>query len=267
MNYPPGLTKADNPYVYVDNIFRSVKLQFTQDVTVKDVPTLQFGIADEEKDPHSANSECYQNRYPAVFNLTAPYFAPMLVSQPYYWGVPNADQVFVDEPDLPAGLQGRATVLNFTIDGQLAYDLIATMDPAEAELILRVEPTTGTLMQANGRVQLGSWLRPINGCDGYFEDLQPQTTHDPTSNATTTSYFPYTMVPILYLDRTVTAPDALAKLLYLYVVLSVLLARIVGSVMAGASVLGAVLMLRRLRRSQDAADVDHGVNEESKLIY
>jgi hypothetical protein len=271
MNYPPGLTRDDTPYVFVDNIFRSVKLQYTKDVTVSNVPTLQFGIAQEEKDPHSANSECYQTRYPAVFNLSSPYFAPMLVSQPYFWGVPNASQVFVDEPDLPAGQRGDAIVLNFTINGVPAYDLIESMDPSEAELVLQVEPTTGTLMHANGRIQLGTWMRPITGCDGYFEDLQPTTTTNITTNVTTSTYFPYTMMPVLYLDRTVTAPEDLAHKLYLYVVLSVLLGRILGSFIAGSAFVGAFVMIRRLRRRAVAElserEVCSAVNESSKLMH
>lgn len=269
MNYPPGLTREDAPYVYVDNIFRSVKLQYTQDATVKDVPTLQFGIANEEKDVNSPNSRCYHTRYPAVFNLTAPYFAPMLVSQPYFWGVPDAEHVLVDEPDLPSG-QGGATILNFTINGTHVTDLIAAMDPSEAELILRIEPNTGTLMQAHGRIQLGSWLRPLTGCAGNFDDLQPQSSTNATSNITSTSYFPYTMMPILYLDRTVTAPDALAHTLYLYVVLSVLLSRIIGSVLAVLAVMGALVMIWRqhsLRRHALTSQQSNVVGQSSSTVY
>jgi hypothetical protein len=243
MSYPPGLTTSDAPYVFVDDIFRSVRLEFVQHYTVKDVPTLQFRISEEEKRVDTPLAKCFDQRYPAVFNLTRPYFAPMLVSQPYFWGIIDPQHVFVDEPDLPLGQKGT-TVLNFTINGTHINDLLQDFDPSDAELVLRIEPHTGALMEGRGRIQMGTWMRPItiNECGNVFPQLQPNGD----------SFFPYTMMPILYLDRTVVAPDSLASSVYNMIVLPILLSKIIGGIMAAGGAIFAGVLAIRLRAAAAA---------------
>jgi hypothetical protein len=248
MNYPPGLDERSMPYVYVDSIFRTVQLQFHKRVAVKDIPALQFTVASSELLTNTSNAKCYFQKYEGIFNISIPYFSPLYVTQPDCWNVPPHQTI--DEADLFEGQKGRLQLLNFTVDNVPIDRHLQEMDPSIGDLILRIEPNTGVLLEGRGRIQMNSWLRQIriSDCPDVFPQTRARNISKPVvyPNGSrgvvwrNNSYFPYTMLPIIYLDRTVVIPDHYASYIRNMLLLPLHLAPILGGILISV---GVVLMV------------------------
>ena len=96
-------------------------------------------------------------------------------------------------------------VVNIAVDGVPIKEWQAMHDGYNYQSTLDVEPITGVLMEAHGRVQFTTWLKAVQvrGCENLH--LFPQM-NDPknfTYNGVryVNSVFPRTMIPFFYMDR------------------------------------------------------------------
>lgn len=248
----------DTPEIFVDGVYRSVKLQFLKDSEVEGLPSYRFIINNEEVEL-GPNSKCYNLFHKGAFlNLSQVAFAEGYVSAKYMYPM-NADEKFFPN-EVPYNPPFSVSMLNFTITDKVnkkpthIQDILRTQPTEETySSFLDIHPLTGSTLQAESRLQINSILKPIvmDGCDYSFTDMMPRPEQDEKGN-TYTSYFPQTSFPVLLIDRVAAAPIPIVNFLKENVVTPLLILKIVGYVSFGlfAIVLSVSLYMRQRRRNQ-----------------
>lgn len=138
----PGITGDDSPYVFVDTLYRSVRMEFRGDVTYEGVGLLRFALA--ESDTLSMS----QNPNNMAFAMHETGFLPM----PPSLGLP----IVFSKPHF----------LDASLDNVKLDITPAPIDRLLYETALDVEPNTGYLFKVNKRIQLNafvnnSWLTRV----------------------------------------------------------------------------------------------------------
>lgn len=233
--------KADTPEIYVDALYRSIKLGFVRDSSVEGIETYRFGVNPDEIEI-GPNSGCYDQFYHgALLNLSGIAFAEGFVTAKYFYPM-KPDQKFLPGHAPYRGVSGAPTdeieMLNFTITDKLnprpthIQQILKTQASDEAfSSHLDVHPLTGSTLSARSLLQINTVLKPIDidGCAGSFSDMMPQERVSGDDNTTTyTSYFPQTGFPVLLIDRVADAPQPIISFLNSHLVAPLKALKIVG---------------------------------------
>lgn len=265
MFYPMGIDKSAKPYVYIDELFRDVQLEFERETEVKGIKTLRYRIAESEIEQFNENAECFDQNFLGIMNLSRPTFGPLFASLPFFERTQPVQ--------VPRGESAPKTLLNFTVDGVPIGDF-QQKHKGQFETYVDVLPVTGTLLEGSANLQSATILGPItiNDCPWIFPQLQPRTIRIPTgtdANGNTTyrevhnSSFPETMVPVFYLDRHAVITDDLATRIKNTVILPFLICYICGAIFCGICpivlLVGALWIRRDRKRRMTAvkAALDH----------
>jgi len=204
MTYPPGMGSASTPYVFVDCIYRKIRLAFTDSGTVKGVPAMRFVIHPSELQLGGPNEKCYYQEYAGAFNMTPVVYAPLVVTGNVFADFDLEQRLKMPSYPYP-GDQRKA--VNVTIDGEDPAAIVAR-EYHTLQTFLDVYPDAGMLLEGAARLQSNVWFQPpsIVGCENSFKIFHPK--HDAATN--TTSYFPETLMPVFYLSREAVVSDTLA---------------------------------------------------------
>jgi hypothetical protein len=238
MTYPPLMDVNGQPYVYIDSMYRKMRLAYQTDGTVKGIPVKRFVIDKSEID-FGPNSGCYFQQYKGLYNITPVVFAPLVVS-----GCGYADYDFTQP------LQRRSytypgderLALNITIDGRRPQDILAEEYESLATF-LDVFNDAGMLMQGAARLQTNTWLQPpvIDGCEDFFPMFKPKPITNAFGETIGYSYFPETLVPAFYLSREALISDSVAAYVRDNVLIAFTLAHVFGGVFCACALLSGIL--------------------------
>jgi hypothetical protein len=224
MTYPPMMDADSTPYVFIDDMYRKLKLVYVQDGSTKGIPTKRFIIHNDELG-FSSNSACYHQQYIGVFNITPVVFAPLLVTGNVYVGFDETQRLKAPSETYPGD---QRLALNITIDGRLPQDVRA----AEYDNLLTyldVYNDAGMLMQGAARLQTNTWLKPpqVPGCEDFF----------PQFKANAYGLFPETLMPIFYESREASISDSVAAYVRDDVLVFFVVLRVVGGVVLGVGLI------------------------------
>ena len=81
MRFPPGMTPASQPSLFIGMIGRSFAFSHVGETEVKGIEAMRFHMADEGLVPSAANRYCFQIRFKGFFNLSQQAFGPGIVSK------------------------------------------------------------------------------------------------------------------------------------------------------------------------------------------
>ena len=208
MTYPPNMGSVSEPYVFVDCIYRKIRLAFDTSGTVKGIPAMRFVIAPDELHLGGPNQRCYFQEYTGAFNMTPVVFAPLVVTGNMFADFDLTQRLKMPSYHYP-GDERRA--VNVTISGQGPAGYIAEEYPY-LQTYLKVYPDAGMLLEGAARLQSNVWLQPpvIDGCESSFDIFKPK--YNAATN--TTSYFPETLLPVFYLSREAVVSDKIADYIH-----------------------------------------------------
>lgn len=274
-----NVDKTDVPEIYVDGIYRSVKLGYVRDTQVEGVDTYRFGVNPSELEVSPA-SACYdQFYYGALLNLSRVAFAEGFVTAKYFYPM-KPDQTFLPGHAPYRGSNGAPTdiipMLNFTLTDaknpkpthiQHILKTQATDDDYSSHL--DVHPLTGSTLSARSRLQINTVLKPIDmdGCVSSFSDMMPQERQG-ANGEFYTSYFPQTAFPVLLVDRIAEAPMPIIDFLNSNVITPLKILKIVGYVSFGllfiVALVGGFFICRRCRCRSGHDDDENNTYQNNK---
>jgi hypothetical protein len=257
-----NVRRSSKPEIFVDDLYRSVKLSFDVDSSVLGVPTLRFRVSHDDI-ALGPDSACYGNTHHGMLlNLTLVAFAPGLVTGKYAYPM-RADEAFrapVHAPPWPVAMFNYTFVDAAHPNGVHIADVMRhngdatgghqNDDARQCSSFVDVHALTGSTLAASSRLQINAILEPIHmdGCANSFSDMSPQQRTTPDGSPYT-SYFPQTTVPVLYIDREAEAPQPVVNFLKSHVITPLLALRVLGYVCLAAGLLAALVLARVWWRS------------------